>query len=206
MNTSSLKPFSVVHYDYFFTILENIKYQIIWSCNDISFNTCGSIIYKVNALQYLPATIKVNVYYSEDNIQTYCLSDFMEKYPRENLNLKFNCHGWTFSNGHFLLMDHFIPEILRSEYAEVDKKKEHDIVVFKCLVRGTWIHSCKKEAQGYSHKDWIKGFYLVNDPSEILNMPQYANSELHYFRRKKRQCNLMCLRLNHGTSKLSLTH
>lgn len=194
MNTTNLKEFAIEYYDYPFSLTEKVKYQIKWSCKMIAFHTCGNDKQRIHALQYVLDSAKVSVHYSTNEIVFFGLNNFIEKFPSIKFDLKFNCHGWTFTNGQFLLMDHYIPQILSSEYLEVGQYENHDIVVFKCLETGEWIHSCKKETQGYSHKDWIKDFYKVDSLLEIISMPQYDNCELHYFKRKKRDCHLMCLK------------
>ncbi len=204
MNTESTNPFSIVYYDYVFTLTKSIRYQIVWKCDDIKFYTCGDIKEKIHALKFLKETAIVNIFEPNGGKTSMSIEHFTDKYPSERFNLKYNCHGWTFTYGHFLLMDHYIPPILNREYHEVSKYENHDIVVFKCLDQGTWIHSCKKTGSGYTHKDWIKDFYFVKDPIEILKMPQYANTELHYFKRNKVNCDLVCLISQHS-KKVSLT-
>lgn len=199
MHTDNLRPFSIVHYDYVFDNLASVKYQIKWSCKDIFFHTCGDQT-RIRALQYDPKTVKVSLYQGENllPLETISLEQFMHRFPSEEFDLNFNCHGWTFTNGHFLLMDQFIPDILASEYMPVSKADDHDIVVFKCLEHGDWVHSAKRDGTGYSHKDWIKSFYHVDRAEDIQLMPQYANTSLHYFKRKKRDCNLVCFIENEG--------
>lgn len=200
MRANEIVPFAVEYYDYLFQYDERLSYSIKWQCIMTQFQTCGMKSDSINVLQYKPGTGIVEIEGPEK--QKISIDTLKANYQAcPDFDLRYNCHGWTFTKGKFLIMDQYIPSILADEYVEVSALDEHDIVMFKCNQQGTWIHSCKKEKEGgYSHKNGIKEFKKVDSLHEIMSMDEYKDSTMYFFRRKKRDCNLLCLGVKKGNT------
>lgn len=188
----------IERYERVLTTRKDRKYKIQWKSRVLSYFTCGEHTHVIECLDTIPESVTV-FEIGQDGSEVEILPImFKSQYPDEALDFACNCHGFTFAHGKFSIDNDFVSMILEDEFEEVTdvheiKSGDYDIVCFKDIESGEWIHSVKYQYELYIHKEGLRKFSVHRDLDDILHIPEYLHSEAHYFRRPNRSCTGICL-------------
>lgn len=199
MIIKSLDHQAIEHYEQYLTLKNQKTYCLYWKAKVLQFYTCGHHNNLVECLEYIPNSLFFRELFPNGGLgSTITLDEFNSCYADEPLNFKSNCHGFTFSHGKYLINNYFVDIILNNEYEEVvDKHQIHegnfDVLCLKCNDTNEWIHSCKYQYDLFIHKEGLRQFSIHLRKEEIIQIPEYQNTTLYYFKRKQRTCRGICI-------------
>ena len=173
------------------------KYILQWDGEVRPFYTCGSQNHVIECLEVLEDSILIRPL-SKKPGEPQNLKEYNQKQRREPLNLRCNCHGFTFAHGKYFISNEFVGLILEEEFNEVLDEKEiksgaFDIVCFWDKDKKEWVHSCKYDYDLYIQKEGIRGFTVHTELEEILQAEEYQHTVPHFFIRKQQNCPGICL-------------
>ena len=191
--------FVVENFDFVYRLKNNNCYNVKWKAKVVLFHSCGNKSNNIECLVVIPESVVIS-YISDSAINaiTLSLSGFNHANKDEQLDLKCNCHGFTFANGKFIIDNFWVDKILEDEFVEVTEDEmiasgNFDVICFKNTVSGEWVHSCKYVYDLYIHKVGLAKFSVHTKIEEILAFDFYANMRVCYFSRNEKTCTGICL-------------
>ena len=179
----------IERYEQYFSAQDGKHYELTWRSQTVNYRTRGPKGFNLECLQLLPDSVAINER-SADTPYTHrmSLNFFNEQHPREQLDLRSNCHGFTFANGEHSVANRQIPQLLADEFEQVHGDEalasgNFDVVCFKEPLAGEWIHSAKYRHGLYMHKVGLQPYAKHNHIQEIVAIPDYQDSIPYFFRR-----------------------
>jgi hypothetical protein len=192
-------PLAVEHYSQNVLLLSGEKYRLEWESDILHYFTCHADMSVIECMDIDMKSLSIQQNLGGDIYgEKLTLIDFNNLNPNEELDFRCNCHGFTFANGKFWIADHFVDVILKDEFIEVKdiariNSKDYDIICLKDSAKGEWMHSGKYIYDLFLHKEGVRKFTVHASEDEVLSIPEYAGSEIHYFMKKDRSCPGICL-------------
>lgn len=189
----------IERYDHYLSVATGKKFELRWKSKIIQYYTCGLSESVVECIDLIPESVEIYPL-SESGIKEKRLTikSFNTLNPNEQLDFRCNCHGFTFANGKYCITNEYIPAILKDEFNEVTEfgriqEGNFDVICCKDTTSGEWIHSSKYQFDLYIHKVGIRKFSIHASIEELLEIPEYKDSEVHYFKRSMKNCPGICL-------------
>ena len=190
-------PFIIERYEEYVSI-NNRRFELRWKSKVLQYYTCGSNSKLVECLDFIDESLSIKELFENDKPGIFLsLDEFNSINPEETLDLKCNCHGFTFANGKFFINTHFVDSILEDEFTEVINSSDivrgdFDVICFKNQFN-EWVHSCKFKFELFIQKEGIRKFSIHRTFDEIQKIEEYKNTTPHFFKRNERNCHGICL-------------
>ncbi|MEM9326751.1 MAG: hypothetical protein AAGA85_13890 [Bacteroidota bacterium] len=179
-------------YEQYFSPQDGKHYEITWKTLLHTFKTDGTRSLEVQCLELVPDSVMINERNSANGYRSkVTLALFNESHPREQLDLRSNCHGFTLADGEYFINNEQVPRFLADEFTAVPadealRSGEFDIVCFKEPLAGEWIHSAKFRHGRYLHKHGMHPYKMHGSIRDIVAIPDFCDAIPYYFRRNSR--------------------
>ncbi len=176
-------------YEQYFSVQDGKHYELSWQVRVISNTTQGEKKFPIERLELVLDSVSINERgIGHPHHRSMGLQLYNQEHPREQLDLRCNCHGFTFADGHCFISNDQVALLLADEFESVNADEalasgNFDIVCFKEPLAGSWIHSAKYQRGLFMHKRGLHAHRQHESIREVVSFPDYRDSIPYYFRR-----------------------